>query len=164
MLQISARSVVPSPVGRLAISATAAGISSIDFLSPSDSILEFSDSGPADQHLRQATDELASYFAGSLTDFSCPVDISGTEFQRAVWGQIAKIRFGQTLSYGQIAATISRPKASRAVGAAVGANPIPIVIGCHRVMGSDGRLTGYSGGLGLKTKIQLLELEGISYR
>jgi methylated-DNA-[protein]-cysteine S-methyltransferase len=89
------------------------------------------------------------------------VELNGTEFQRSVWKQIAKIPFGKTVSYADIANKIGKPLASRAVGGAVGSNPVPLIVGCHRVMGASGRITGYSGGEGIPTKRWLLELEQI---
>lgn len=113
--------------------------------------------------LKDAKSQLTEYFAGKRTKFDLPVDLSsGTEFQKSVWKQIAKIGFGKSLSYVDIAKAIGNPKASRAVGGAVGSNPIPLIVGCHRVMGSSGKITGYSGGKGIPTKIWLLKHEGIS--
>jgi methylated-DNA-[protein]-cysteine S-methyltransferase len=113
--------------------------------------------------LAQAEKELKAYFAGKLRDFSFTVDLSsGTAFQQSVWRQIAKIDFAKTKSYADIAAAIGKPQASRAVGGAVGSNPVPLVIGCHRVLGASGRITGYSGGDGLPTKRWLLAHEGLS--
>ena len=112
--------------------------------------------------LLKAKAELDNYFAGKLTKFTFPMDPSkGTDFQRSVWKEIAKIRFGQVKTYADIAKAIGKPKAARAVGGAVGSNPIPLAIGCHRVLGSSGKITGYSGGKGLPTKRILLKLEGI---
>jgi methylated-DNA-[protein]-cysteine S-methyltransferase len=96
--------------------------------------------------LRRAREELAAYFAGKLTRFELPLDAVGTEFQRGVWRALLEIPFGETRSYADIAVRIGRPAAVRAVGAANGRNPIAIVIPCHRVIGSDGSLTGYGGG------------------
>ena len=113
--------------------------------------------------LALAEKELKSYFAGKLKAFTFSVDLSsGTSFQQSVWGQIAKIDFAETKSYADIAAAIGKPKASRAVGGAVGSNPVPLVVGCHRVLGASGRITGYSGGDGLPTKRWLLAHEGLS--
>ena len=113
--------------------------------------------------LNQAQKELESYFAGNLKKFTIPLDIAnGTEFQRTVWKEIAKIKFGQVKTYADIARAIGKPLAARAVGGAVGSNPIPLVVGCHRVLGSSGKITGYSGGKGLPTKRILLNLEGIA--
>jgi methylated-DNA-[protein]-cysteine S-methyltransferase len=111
--------------------------------------------------LVEAKKQLTAYFAGKLTKFDLPVDLHGTDFQKAVWKQIAKTRFGKTVSYAGIAAKLGKPLASRAVGGAVGSNPVPIIVGCHRVLGASGRITGYSGGDGLPTKRTLLQLENI---
>ena len=115
--------------------------------------------------LQLAKKELDLYFAGKLTKFTFPVDLSsGTEFQRNVWRQIGRIGFGKTKSYVDIAKAIGKPKAARAVGGAVGSNPLPLVIGCHRVMGASGKITGYSGGKGIPTKQWLLDHEGIPFK
>lgn len=103
--------------------------------------------------------QLEEYFDGKRRVFELPLDLRGSAFQKDVWAVVADIPFGCTASYGQIAQLTGRPGASRAVGAANGQNPIPIVIPCHRVIGSDGSLTGYGGGLPLKR--QLLSLEGL---
>ncbi|MBP6043832.1 MAG: methylated-DNA--[protein]-cysteine S-methyltransferase [Rhodoluna sp.] len=112
--------------------------------------------------LREAKKQLQAYFAGKLTKFDLPVDLHGTEFQKSVFKQIAKIGYGKTLTYADIAAKIGKPLAARAVGGAVGSNPVPIIVACHRVLGAAGKITGYSGGDGLPTKRLLLKLEGIS--
>ncbi len=107
--------------------------------------------------LQQAMDELRRYFAGECIQFTCPLDLHGTEFQVAVWQELLRIPYGETRSYGEIAQAIGRPRASRAVGAATGANPLGIIVPCHRVIGSNGALIGYGGGL--PTKEWLLALE-----
>ena len=119
------------------------------------------DSGKASV-LDKAEKQLKQYFAGQTKVLDFDVELEGTEFQRAVWAQIANIGFGETMTYGEIAEAIGRPKAVRAVGGAVGANPVPLVIGCHRVLGASGKITGYSGGDGLPTKRWLLALEGLT--
>lgn len=101
--------------------------------------------------------QLAAYFAGELTSFDVPLTLTGTPFQQRVWGALRDIPYGETLSYGQLAARIGQPTACRAVGLANGRNPISILVPCHRVVGADGRLTGYGGGL--PRKEQLLALE-----
>ena len=101
--------------------------------------------------------QLDEYFAGTRTAFGLVLAPRGTEFQLAVWNELQRIPYGATISYGELAQRIARPDAVRAVGAANGANPIPIVIPCHRVIGADGSLTGYGGGLPIKRA--LLELE-----
>ena len=112
----------------------------------------------ANQWMNRAADELRSYFAGNLRVFSVPLDLQGTEFQLRVWNHLSQIPYGETRSYGQVAEAIGRPKAVRAVGAANGSNPVAIIVPCHRVIGANGKLTGYGGGLPLKKR--LLELEG----
>lgn len=111
--------------------------------------------------LAEAKKQLQAYLAGQLQVLDFPVAFSGTPFQEAVWKQIDKIKFGRTLTYAEIAQKIGNPAAVRAVGGAVGSNPVPIRIGCHRVLGSTGTITGFSGGDGIATKRQLLELEQI---
>jgi methylated-DNA-[protein]-cysteine S-methyltransferase len=105
----------------------------------------------------QAVDQLDAYFAGELTDFELELDLAGTEFQRRVWKALLTIPYGQTRSYGEIAEQIGAPNAARAVGLANGHNPIAIIVPCHRVIGANGSLTGFGGGLGRKRT--LLELE-----
>ena len=100
--------------------------------------------------LRPVTDQLDAYFSGELVDFEITVRPRGTPFQQDVWAYLRTIPYGATSTYGEIAATIGRPAAARAVGAANGANPISIVIPCHRVVGASGGLTGYAGGLSAK--------------
>jgi methylated-DNA-[protein]-cysteine S-methyltransferase len=106
------------------------------------------------------TEQLREYLRGVRREFSIPLDLRGTEFQQQVWRQLARIPYGTTCSYADLAAAIGRPKAVRAVGLANGANPLPIVLPCHRVIGRNGQLTGYGGGLDMKAA--LLRLEGVS--
>ena len=106
-----------------------------------------------------ARQQLAEYFTGERKDFDLPLQLSGTEFQVQVLEELQKIPYGETTSYGDIASRIGRPKAVRAVGAANGRNPLPIVIPCHRVIGSGGDLTGFGGGLDLKEALLRLEAE-----
>ena len=113
---------------------------------------------PAEGRLAELEGQLSAYFLGQLKAFAIPVDMRGTPFQQEVWQALLTIPFGQIRSYGQVASQIGRPKAVRAVGAANGANPVPIIVPCHRVIGSNGKLTGYAGGLPLK--VQLLKTEG----
>lgn len=102
--------------------------------------------------------QLTAYFAGELKEFDVPLTLIGTDFQKSVWRALAEIPFGETISYGELAVRIGKPKASRAVGAANGANPIPVIIPCHRVIGSNKSLTGFGGGV--ETKAFLLNHEG----
>ncbi|NOU97717.1 methylated-DNA--[protein]-cysteine S-methyltransferase [Paenibacillus sp. LMG 31456] len=110
-----------------------------------------------DTKLHSYTAELSEYFQGKRRAFTVPIDFHGTSFQLAVWNALCKIPYGQTQSYSDIANHIQKPAAVRAVGAAIGANPVLITVPCHRVIGKDGSLTGYRGGLEMKT--QLLKLE-----
>lgn len=144
--------VIETPLGRVLLRATDAGLAEIRFGA---SVSEDATSRVLDL----SAQELLAYFAGELREFSTPIDPRGTDFQLCVWGALREIPFGQTRSYAQQAAAIGRPDAVRAVAAANGKNPLPIVVPCHRVIGSDGSLTGYAGGLGVKQA--LLELEGV---
>lgn len=112
-------------------------------------------------NLRDAVAQLEEYFAKSRTDFDLPLDLTGatTDFQLEIYAELMKVPHGHVVSYGDLAKQVGKPDQARAVGQAVGANPIPIVVPCHRVIASDGRLTGFSGGLA--TKVALLKLEGI---
>ena len=146
-----------TPLGTLQIEATERGLCGIWF--PSRSI----DQGPTSKTNRVislAKQELNAYFAGDLTTFSVPLDWQGTRFQESVWQALLAIPYGKTVTYGDVARAIGRPRSSRPVGGAVGKNPLPIIVPCHRVIGSDGSLTGFTGGLDIK--IRLLELEGHS--
>jgi methylated-DNA-[protein]-cysteine S-methyltransferase len=105
----------------------------------------------------EAKRQLAAYFRGDLEEFDLPLAPAGTEFQRRVWQELARIPYGATISYGELARRVGNPKAARAVGLANGRNPVPIVVPCHRVIGSDGRLSGYGGGLGRKEALLALE-------
>jgi|SRR5215469_1891875 len=113
---------------------------------------------PSERPFREAIRQLRAYFAGRLTEFDLPLAPQGTEFQLKVWQTLRSIPYGETWSYGELARRIRRPAASRAVGAANGQNPIPVIVPCHRVIGADGSLTGFGGGLPIKHK--LLALEG----
>jgi methylated-DNA-[protein]-cysteine S-methyltransferase len=106
--------------------------------------------------------QLDAYFAGELQDFDLPLLPTGTRFQERVWQALAEIPYGETWSYGELARHIGKPKASRAVGAANGINPIPVIIPCHRVIGSSGKLTGFGGGLETKQYLLKLESEAIA--
>lgn len=148
-----------SPVGRLLLAGDGSGLRLISFprgrtkREPQPGWHE--DCGPFTEAVRQ----LGAYFAGELTGFDLELAPQGTPFQLSVWRALKQIPYGQTRSYGELARVIGRPKASRAVGAANGSNPLPIVVPCHRVIGSTGKLTGFGGGL--DTKAALLTLEGI---
>ena len=112
---------------------------------------------PATKIASQAKRELQEYFAGRRRDFSVPLDMDGTDFQKKVWQALSEIPYGEVRSYGQIARRVGNPKASRAVGTANGANPVAIIVPCHRVIAGDGSLGGFGGGLANKTYLLTLE-------
>jgi len=151
-----------SPIGRIEVVGNGEAIVSLsiekDGTLPWDALPEQSD--PV---LERAAEQLGEYFAGHRQDFDLPLSLAGTAFQLAVWEQLVALDFGEVVSYGELGMATGRATAGRAVGGAVGANPIPIIIPCHRVLGSDGRITGYSGGAGIPTKSWLLEHEGIAH-
>jgi len=142
-----------SPVGPLLLSADETGLRSIEFApaKPDPSWQE------NENPLRETIRQLRAYFAGKLENFDLPLAPQGTPFQLKVWELLCEIPYGETISYGQLACRVGNPKASRAVGLANGSNPIPIIIPCHRVIGSNGKLTGYGGGLPIKEKLLALE-------
>ena len=113
---------------------------------------------------REAAGQLRAYFAGELTEFDLPLATGGAPFQQRVWAELRKIPYGSTISYGELARRVGDPKASRAVGAANGSNPISIIIPCHRVIGSNGRLTGYGGGIERKKFLLEFEAETLAKR
>jgi methylated-DNA-[protein]-cysteine S-methyltransferase len=118
---------------------------------------------PVDEHqrwLREAAEQLSAYFAGKLRDFTLPLHAAGTPWQQAVWRELRAIPAGGSTDYGAIARALGKPQAARAVGAAVGRNPLSVIVPCHRVLGRDGALTGYAGGLDRKR--WLLQLEGVA--
>jgi methylated-DNA-[protein]-cysteine S-methyltransferase len=112
---------------------------------------------------KEVVRQLQAYFEGKLKDFDLPLVLEGTEFQLLVWRNLQKIPYGETVSYGQLARRIGSPDAARAVGLANGSNPIPIIIPCHRVIGSSGDLTGFGGGLPIKKKLLALESRQLSF-
>lgn len=150
---------IASPVGDLLVAGT---LDALHYLSFSTGHKAF---GPAvnwqqdDAPFHEVRRQLDAYFAGELRRFDLPLHLSGTAFQNSVWQYLPSIRLGETRTYGQIAAFLDRPKASRAVGAANGNNPLPIILPCHRVIGTSGSLTGFGGGL--PTKEYLLRHEGV---
>lgn len=151
-----------SPIGQLTVIASDRGVSAIlwDREQPDDRGIVSSLDDGSNLVLRQTLTQLGEYFAGQRRTFDVPLDFQGTSFQREVWEALLTIPFGVTRTYGDIAARIGRPRASRAVGAANGQNPIPIIAPCHRVIGASGALTGFGGGLDVK--VRLLALEGVT--
>ncbi|MET0929464.1 MAG: methylated-DNA--[protein]-cysteine S-methyltransferase [Aeromicrobium sp.] len=145
-----------SPIGGLRIDVSAGLVTAIHFGA------EPHGARRADPLLDRAEAQLTEYFAGERTEFDLPLANEGSEFQKKVWSELQRIPFGETASYGDIARRLGyEPGISRAVGAANGANPIPIVVPCHRVIGADGSLTGYAGGLERKRTLLDLERPGL---
>lgn len=150
---------IESPVGPLRITATDGRIDGL-FMdaqrhAPAQDPNWLEDGAPFGELISQ----LNSYFAGEAVDFDVPLALSGTEFQRRVWTELREIPLGETISYGELARRVGTPGASRAVGLANGRNPVSIVVPCHRVIGADGRLTGYGGGLERKAWLLRHEAE-----
>lgn len=148
---------IPSPIGQLLVTSNGDKLTGL--------YLENHKGGPSiepswvrdAERFASVRDQLADYFDGGLTRFDQDLDLEGTEFQRAVWDLLLEIPYGETVSYGYLAKRLGAPHASRAVGAAVGRNPISIIVPCHRVVGSGGAITGYAGGV--ERKKALLKLE-----
>lgn len=158
------RTTTPSPIGELTLLATDAGLVAIDWSDDAGHHTAVHDGGAVvdvtvDGHpvLRQAADQLDEYFGGRRTEFDVPLAPNGTAFQHQAWAALVEIPFGETVSYGEQAALLGDKNKARAVGAANGKNPIPIIVPCHRVVGSNGHLTGFAGGL--DTKAWLLDHE-----
>lgn len=153
----ASRLVMDSPIGPLTLEGHDGALTAVHLGPPGEGVVttgpEAGDSGL----LAEAVAQLDAYFAGERASFDLPVRSEGTDFQRRVWSTLTEIPYGRTWSYGEVAARIGTPQASRAVGAACGRNPVAIVVPCHRVVGADGRLTGYGGGLARKRA--LLDLE-----
>lgn len=145
---------VPSPIGIVEIGVRSECVTSLDFVdSP-----QHPEEGGSDV-LRQAIQQTRAYFEGRLQEFNLPLEMAGTPFQRSVWQALLTVPFGQTASYQQMADAVGKSKAVRAVGAANGRNPIAIIVPCHRIIGKNGNLTGYGGGLWRKE--WLLKHEGV---
>ena len=142
-----------SPVGRLLLEADGEGLQRVAFVKSVGQGI----GPPAPEPLQNAVNQLTAYFAGDLRAFNLPLKLAGTPFQLAVWRALQDIPYGETTSYGELASRVGTPKGSRAVGLANGANPIAIVVPCHRVIGSNGKLTGYGGGLDNKQTLLTLE-------
>jgi len=151
---------IDSPLGTMLLARTGTGLAGAWFESQKHhpDAIDAPERG-ADPLLRETARQLRAYFAGEIDEFALPLDLQGTAFQRDVWQQLLRIEAGATTSYGAIARTLGVPAASRAVGSAVGRNPVSIIVPCHRVVGSSGSLTGYAGGLDRKTSLLRIEAE-----
>lgn len=146
-----------SPIGKLLLAGDAQGLQQILFSTDGRPATPDPEWIEDDSALADAIGQLKAYFAGELETFDLSLSPQGTPFQQKVWSELQKIPYGKTISYGELARRIGNPNAGRAVGLANGANPISIVIPCHRVIGSNGKLTGYGGGLPIKEKLLALE-------
>jgi methylated-DNA-[protein]-cysteine S-methyltransferase len=141
---------IDSPVGPLRLVTDAGSLVELELPPPREEAPP-PPTQPADRELLdEAAAQLADYFAGRRTDFELPLALDGTDFQRRVWAELCQIPYGDTISYGQLALRVGKPGSARAVGLANGRNPVAIIVPCHRVIGSDGKLTGYGGGLDRK--------------
>jgi methylated-DNA-[protein]-cysteine S-methyltransferase len=148
---------IESPLGPLLLASDNSGLTEICFPNGKQSAKAKTDWKEDSAQLKEVTRQLRAYFAGELETFDLSLAPEGTPFQQKVWSELCKIPYGETISYGELARRIGNPNASRAVGLANGSNPIPIVIPCHRVIGANGKLTGYGGGLPIKEKLLALE-------
>jgi methylated-DNA-[protein]-cysteine S-methyltransferase len=146
-----------SPIGPLTLTAVDGQITGVHMHAQRHAPRRTEDWHTDEEPFREVVEQLNAYFAGELLDFDLPLEMDGTDFQRQVWQGLREIPYGETISYGELARRVGNPKASRAVGLANGRNPIAIIVPCHRVIGADGSLTGYGGGL--DRKVWLLEHE-----
>jgi methylated-DNA-[protein]-cysteine S-methyltransferase len=162
-MQRYAGKVIDSPVGKLKLVASERGLAAILWENDNPRRVPLGDVVDSDTHpvLLVTERQLQEYFAGRRREFALPMDFRGTEFQRRVWSALLTIPYGQTRSYAQIAQQIGCPTAVRAVGAANGRNPLSIIAPCHRVVGSNGKLTGFAGGLEVKARLLSLERNGV---
>ncbi len=152
-----ATALIDSPIGPLTITAAGGVLTGVHMHEQRHFPQIPADARPDSAALAHVVEQLGAYFAGERLGFELEMDMHGTEFQRRVWASLCEIPYGETISYGELARWVGNPKASRAVGLANGRNPIAIVVPCHRVIGADGSLTGYGGGL--ERKVWLLEHE-----
>lgn len=143
---------LPSPVGELTIVASDDGLRAVLWPNERDGRVTFAEQFEGGSHavIDATVAQLTEYLEGTRQDFDLPLDLVGTDFQKDVWAGLARIPYGETQSYGELANELNKPGAARAVGAATGRNPISIVVPCHRLVGSSGKLTGFAGGIDAK--------------
>ncbi len=142
---------IDSPIGPLLLSASEGALTGVQMQNQRHFRGLPEGAVPDDAWFVDIVAQLNAYFAGDLREFDVPLHLAGTDFQRRVWAQLQEIPYGETISYGELASRVGNAKASRAVGLANGKNPVSIIVPCHRVIGADGSLTGYGGGLERKT-------------
>ncbi|MFT7643367.1 MAG: methylated-DNA-[protein]-cysteine S-methyltransferase [Pirellulaceae bacterium] len=152
--------VISSPIGKLLIAGNEDALIELTFPCKLTATQKRAKGTATSGAIAATIEQLAAYFAGKLRDFDLPLQPVGTPFQKRVWDELLKIPYGETTTYGELARRLGTPNAARAVGAANGRNPIPVIVPCHRVIGSNGALTGFGGGL--PTKRKLLDLEQAS--
>lgn len=160
-----ATAVVETPLGNVRLAVTEGGVARIGLPRSSGAgfagwlrnVFEDAERVPWLPLIDKLSQELAEYFAGRRREFSVPLDLRGSEFQRAVWREIGRIPYGETRTYSEVATGAGRPRAVRAAGTATGNNPVPILVACHRVIAAHGRLGGFSGGLDAKRRLLALE-------
>jgi methylated-DNA-[protein]-cysteine S-methyltransferase len=153
---------VDSPVGPLTLTARDGSLNGLHMQDQRHAPARSPESRRDDGAFEEVVEQLQAYFAGELTHFDLPLAVDGTPFQRRVWAALREIPYGQTISYGELACRVGSPGAARAVGLANGRNPVGIIVPCHRVIGADGSMTGYGGGL--QRKVWLLEHEAANRR
>ena len=159
-----AYSYLGSPLGPILIAGDVRGLKIISFCEGQDAKQPGDDWLRDDEHFKEVFSQFNAYFASELTVFDLPLHFDGTPFQKKVWTTLCQINYGQTISYGTLASWVGNPKASRAVGAANGANNLPIIVPCHRVIGADNSLIGFTGGLNIKRFfLQLEKANGFQY-
>ncbi|MDA8792141.1 methylated-DNA--[protein]-cysteine S-methyltransferase [Bacteriovoracaceae bacterium] len=156
--------IMKTPVGELTLFASDTGVASLlwENFDTKKIIKRYNSEMVEHDILLQAKSELKKYFAGNLKNFKIPLDLEGTPFQLKVWQELKKIPYGKTMSYKELATKVGNPNASRAVGGANGKNPVGVIIPCHRVIGASGKLTGFAGGVVVKSKLLKIEKKYIT--
>src|SRR5580704_11237893 len=160
---LTSYTIMKSPIGPLMLAGDERGLRLVHFMTGRRPKSPQRDWTVDTTRFKKVDRQLEAYIDGKLKDFDLPLILDGTSFQLLVWNNLRKIPYGETVSYGQLAKRIGSPDAARAVGLANGSNPIPIIIPCHRVIGSNGDLTGFGGGLPLKKKLLALESRQLSF-
>lgn len=160
MVEQTLFTVMESPLGKILLAGQTQGLTQVAFQGGKNPLLPGADWRRDDAVWATAVAQLTAYFAGELHTFTLPLAPQGTPFQQQVWAYLQTIPYGRTTTYGTIATALGNPNSSRAVGAANGRNPIAIIVPCHRVVGSNGKLTGYAGGLPIKEALLGLERNG----
>lgn len=151
-----------SPLGQVLLACNAEGLTHINFQEGNDHVIDVAEREADgwrrdDSQFDDAIRQLTEYFAEERSQFDLPLAPAGTPFQQKVWAELCRIPFGETITYGELAQRIGQPTAARAVGAANGKNPLPVIVPCHRVIGSSGTLTGYAGGIEIKAALLTIE-------